>query len=142
MALQNILTTVRTKGDPDRREKRGRLSIIERRRHPRFSIELPFDYFLFEDGEDHRGIMADASEGGLLAFLPERVGPGTLLRMEILISRGTELITIVAIARVVWSDLVAGEGRAKYRYGLQFLSFFQKDVDKLKVLLREVSRRH
>ena len=51
--------------DKDNSVSKEGIFLIERRRHPRISIELPFDYSLFEKGDDHRGILADASEGGL-----------------------------------------------------------------------------
>lgn len=127
--------------DKDSSESKEGLFLVERRRHPRISIEFPFDYSLFEKGEDHRGILADASEGGLLVYLLEKIDVGSLLKIEILFSRGTELITIVAISKVVWSDLASRESWAEYRYGLQFLSFFQGDIDKLKMLLKEVGQR-
>jgi len=141
MSLQNSLTTVRKIMDKDGSESKEGLFLVERRRHPRISIELPFDYSFFEKGEDHRGILADASEGGLLVYLLEKIDVGSLLRIEILFSRGTELVTIEAIVKVVWSDLAARESWAEYRYGLQFLSFFQGDIGKLKMLLKEVGQR-
>ena len=127
--------------DKDGSESKAGLLLVERRKHPRISIELPFDYSLFEKGEDHRGILADASEGGLLVYLLEKIDVGSLLKIEILFSRGTELVTIEAIVKVVWSDLAARESWAEYRYGLQFLSFFQGDIHKLKMLLKEVGQR-
>jgi c-di-GMP-binding flagellar brake protein YcgR len=141
MGLQNSPTTVRKIMDKDGSESKEGLFLVERRRHPRISIELPFDYSLFEKGEEHRGILADASEGGLLVYLLEKIDVGSLLRIEILFSRGTELVTIESIVKVVWSDLAARESWAEYRYGLQFLSFFQGDVHKLKMLLKEVGQR-
>jgi c-di-GMP-binding flagellar brake protein YcgR len=141
MSLQNSLTTVRKIMGKDSSESKEGLFLVERRRHQRISIELPFDYSLFEKGEDHRGILEDASEGGLLVYLLEKIDVGSLLKIEILFSRGMELITIVAISKVVWSDLAARESWAEYRYGLQFLSFFQGDIAKLKMLLKEVGER-
>jgi c-di-GMP-binding flagellar brake protein YcgR len=141
MSLQNLLTTVRKIMDKDGSESKEGLFLVERRRHPRISIELPFDYSFFEKGEDHRGILADASEGGLLVYLLEKIDVGSLLRIEILFSRGTELVTIEAIVKVVWSDLAARESWAEYRYGLEFLSFFQGDIHKLRMLLKEVGQR-
>jgi hypothetical protein len=142
MSFENLLTTIRPNTDGDQPETGGSHFLVERRRHTRFSLELPFDYFLFEEGEDHRGILADASEGGLLVHLLERVEKGELVRMEILFSRGTELITIAVIAKVVWSEIAEKDSWARYRHGLQFLSFRRGDIEKLKVLLKEVSQRH
>jgi c-di-GMP-binding flagellar brake protein YcgR len=141
MALQNSPTMVRRIMDKDGPESKEGLFLVERRRHPRISIELPFDYSLFETGGDRRGILTDASEGGLLVHLVEELDVGSLLRIEILFSRGTELVTIESIVKVVWSDLAARESWGEYRYGLQFLSFFQGDIHKLKILLKEVGQR-
>ncbi len=142
MSFENFLSTVRPNTEEALSETEESHFLIERRRHPRFGIELPFDYFVFEEEEDHRGILTDASEGGLLVHLVERVDRGALVRIEILFSRGTELITIAAIAKVVWSDRAGRGNWAKYRSGLQFLSFRRGDIEKLKVLLKEVSQRH
>jgi c-di-GMP-binding flagellar brake protein YcgR len=141
MGLQNSPTTVRKIMNKDGSESKEGLFLVERRRHPRISIELPFDYSFCEKEEDHRGILADASEGGLLVYLLEKIDVGSLLRIEILFSRGTELVIVEAIVKVVWSDLAARESWAEYRYGLQFLSFFRSDIHKLKMLLKEVGQR-
>ena len=115
---------------------------IERRNHPRVRVELPFDYSLMENGKVHRGIAADASEGGLLVNLVESIELGALLKIEILFAKDRELTTIHAIAKVIWFDLAAKESWAEYCYGLQFLSFLKGDLNKLKYLLADVGRRH
>src|SRR4030067_1586116 len=75
---------------------------IEKRRHPRYSVELPLDYCRTNGKETYGGIVANASEGGLLVYLPERVEIGTLLKIEIFYVRGLELDTIKAVVKVVW----------------------------------------
>jgi len=110
---------------------------VERRKSPRISLELPFDYSLFEGKAAYRGMIADASEGGLLINLLEKVEIGTFLRIEILFSKGKELHTINAIAKIVRSDSAAKEIWAEYQYGLEFLSFLKGDLTKLKILLEE-----
>jgi hypothetical protein len=142
MSVQKILTMIRRKTDEGKSQSRGGILLVERRRHPRICVELPFDYSRVEGVEGHRGIMAEASEGGLLVFLLEKIEIGALLRIEILFAKETELTTIRAIVKVVWSDLAAKESWAEYQYGLQFLSFFEGDLNKLKVLLKEVGRPH
>jgi len=113
---------------------------VERRRHPRFSIELPLDYRHADGKEIYGGIVANASEGGILVYLPERIQVGTSLKIEILYVRGLELDTIKAIAKVVWSDLAARESWGEHRYGLQFQSIDDKDFSRLMALLREVGK--
>ena len=137
MNLQKITTSVRRRMDEEKSRSREGIILVERRRHSRISVELPFDYSFVEEEEDHRGILADASEGGLLVYLLEKIEIGTLLRIEILFGKGTELTTIKAIVKVVWFDLAAKACWADYQYGLQFLSFFEGDLKKLKALLRE-----
>jgi hypothetical protein len=141
MGLQYLLTAVRRKTDQDVSQSGESPFPVERRKHPRISVELPFDYSLFEREKDHRGILVDASEGGLLVNLLEKIEIGSWLKLEILFSRGTELMTIAAFAKVVWSDLAAKESWVEHRYGLEFLSFLQGDMDKLRMLLKEVGQR-
>jgi c-di-GMP-binding flagellar brake protein YcgR len=85
-------------------------------------------------------MVANASEGGLLVYLPERVEMGALLKIEIFYVRGLELDTIKAVAKVVWCDLATRESWGEYRYGLQFQSIDEKDFSRLTTLLKEVGK--
>ena len=114
---------------------------MERRKHPRFSLELPLDYFT-ESIERYGGVAANASKGGLLVYLPEAILVGTLLRIEILFVKGLELNSIRASAKVVWSDLAPKEIWGEYRYGLEFESFQEGDLQKMSRLLKEVGETH
>jgi len=142
MNSENLRTSIRRKEDEYRLPRRGGVFLVERRRHPRIRIELPFDYSLIDDDEACRGIGVDASEGGLLAHLLEKIEIGTLLRIDMLFKNGTEMTTIKAIAKVIWSDLASQESWAEYQYGIQFLSFFKGDLPRLKVVLKKVGRFH
>jgi hypothetical protein len=113
---------------------------IEKRKHPRFSVELPLDYSRINGKEILGGMVANASEGGLLIYLPERVEIGTLLKIEIFYVRGLELDTIKAVGKVVWCDWAARESWGEHRYGLQFESIDEKDFNRLTNLLREVGK--
>ena len=113
---------------------------IDKRKHPRFSVELPLDYSRVDGKEVYGGIAANASEGGLLIYLPERMELGTLLKIEILYVRGLELNTIKAVGKVAWSDLAARETYGEHRYGLQFQSIEEEDFNRLKTLLKEVGK--
>jgi c-di-GMP-binding flagellar brake protein YcgR len=113
---------------------------IEKRRHPRFSVELPLDYARVDGKETYGGMVANASEGGLLVYLPERIEIGALLKIEIFYVRGLELDTIKVMARVVWSDLAARESWGEHRYGLQFQNIDDKDFNRLMNLLKEVGK--
>jgi len=113
---------------------------IEKRKHPRFSVELPLDYSRINRKEILGGMVANASEGGLLVYLPERVEIGTLLKIEIFYVRGLELDTIKAVGKVVWCDWAANESWGEHRYGLQFESIDEKDFNRLTNLLKEVGK--
>jgi c-di-GMP-binding flagellar brake protein YcgR len=110
---------------------------IEKRKYPRFSVELPLNYSRVESKEILGGMVANASEGGLLVYLPERMEIGAFLKIEIFYIRGLELDTIEAVAKVVWCDLAARESWGEHRYGLQFQYIDQKDLGRLTTLLKE-----
>jgi len=113
---------------------------IEKRKYPRFSVELPLDYSRVNGKETLGGMVANASEGGLLVYLPERIEIGASLKIEIFYVRGLELDMIKAVAKVVWCDLAARESWGEHRYGLQFQSIDEKDFNRLSGLLKEVGK--
>jgi len=111
---------------------------VEKRKHPRYSIEFPLDYARVEGKTTYNGgLTADASEGGLLVYLPERIEVGALLRIEIFYTKELSFQTITATAKVVWSDMAS-----KYWYGLEFQSIDEGNLGKLKALLKEVAKTH
>ena len=113
---------------------------IEKRKYPRFSVELPLNYTRAETKDILVGMVANASEGGLLVYLPERIELGGLLKIEIFYVKGLELDTIKAVGKVVWCDLGARESWGEHRYGLQFQYIEEKDFSRLTTLLREVGK--
>jgi c-di-GMP-binding flagellar brake protein YcgR len=113
---------------------------VDRRRHPRYSVELPLDYCRVDAQETYGGIVANASEGGILVYLPERMEMGATLKIEIFYVKGLELDTIKAIGKVVWSDLAVKASWGEYRYGLQFQSIDEKDYQRLMALLKEIGK--
>jgi c-di-GMP-binding flagellar brake protein YcgR len=142
MSPRKFLTAVRRKKEKDKSKSKEGIFIVERRKHPRIRVELPLDYSLADREETYGGIVANASEGGLLVYLSETTELGALLKIEILFVKGSELNTIRGIAKVVWSDLAAKKAWGEYRYGLQFQSFQEGDLKKLKTLLQEVGKTH
>ena len=125
--------------DLSSRKKVGILA-IEKRKHPRYSVELPLDYIRARGRETYGGIVANASEGGLLVYLPEVMQIGDVLKIEIYYANGLELNSIKAVAKVVWYDMAAKESWGEHRYGLQFLSIEEKDLERLRNLLRGVGK--
>jgi c-di-GMP-binding flagellar brake protein YcgR len=129
-----------SKNDPAVSQPKLGVLAIDRRRHPRYSVELPLDYCRVDGEETYGGIVANASEGGILVYLPERMELGASLKMEIFYVRGLELDTIKVIAKVVWSDLAVKASWGEYRYGLQFQYVEEKDFERLMVLLKEIGK--
>jgi c-di-GMP-binding flagellar brake protein YcgR len=113
---------------------------IERRKHPRFNLELPLDYFRIKDKENYGGIVANASELGILVYLPGKMEVGATLSIEIFYAKGLELDSIKAIGKVVWADLTARKTWGEHRYGLQFQSIDKRNLSKLKNLLKDVGK--
>jgi c-di-GMP-binding flagellar brake protein YcgR len=113
---------------------------VERRRHPRFVVELPLDYHQTEESDLYGGIVTNASEGGLLVYLPERMNLGTVLKIQIFYVRELEFNMIKAVAKIVWSDMAARESWGEHRYGLQFISIDKDNLSKLMTLLKEVGK--
>jgi c-di-GMP-binding flagellar brake protein YcgR len=139
MSPRRSLTALRKKKRQTKAKFPKGIFIVERRKQPRFSLELPLDYRI-ERKDRFGGVTTNASRGGLLVYLPEAIVVGTLLKIEILFAKGLELNSIRAIAKVVWSDLPPKEIWGEYRYGLEFESFQEGDFQKLKKLLREVGK--
>ena len=114
---------------------------VERRRYPRYSLEFPLDYSLVDSKTPcNAGLTADASEGGLLVYLPERIEIGTVLKIEIFHSKGSALETIMATTKVVWVDLASRLRSGENWYGLQFQSIDEENFKKLKALLVEAAK--
>ncbi len=111
---------------------------VEKRKYPRFSVELPLSYSRVDDKELFGGIVANASGGGILVCLPERMEIGAVLKIEIFFLQGLELGTVETIAKVVWSDLASSGSPGEHRYGLEFQYIDEKDYNRLTALLKEI----
>ena len=114
----------------------------ERRTHPRFHFKLPMSYSRTESEDNYGGIVGDASEGGILAHLPEKLNTGEVLKIEILFTKGWELKTVRGIAKIIWNDLAGNKTGRVNRNGLQFQLINKRNLQKLRILLKEVSRKH
>ena len=137
MKSRKVSATVRSGRKRGESAPKDGVLVVEKRDQPRFTVQLPFDYSRVGIDETW-GIATDASEGGLLVYLHEVVEKGTLLNIEILFGKGSGLITIKAVAKVIWCDLAAKEAWGEHRYGVEFQSFSKGSLDQLKLLLKEV----
>jgi len=110
------------------------VSGMERRRFPRFKVDLPVDYARVETKRLKAGLAGNASEGGLMVYLQERMKIGTKLYVALLFSMGFELTGVKALSEVIWKGVGFEEGWGRYKYGLKFVHIAEEDLAKLKHL--------
>jgi c-di-GMP-binding flagellar brake protein YcgR len=135
------LTRKKDKKEENSPSRKGVLA-IEKRKHPRFFVELPLDYSRKGKKTDFGGMVKDAGEGGILVYLPEKIEVGEMLKVEIFFAKGLELNTVQGMAKVVWADLAARETWREHRYGLEFHSMPKGMIQKLKNLLKDLGEDH
>jgi len=130
-------TGAKKAGRVSRIAERRRTPARDRRRHPRLHLKLPMNYSRKELKAYYGGIVGNASEGGILVYLPEKLNSGEVLKIEILFAKGWELKTVRGMAKIIWSDLAVRKSRKIHRYGLQFQLFNKRNIQKLRILLKE-----
>jgi c-di-GMP-binding flagellar brake protein YcgR len=113
---------------------------VERRKYPRFSVDLPIEYYRIDKPAGSRGRALDISEGGLLIYFPERMEIGQCLRLRLFFSMGSELNTIELLSEVAWVDMRIGEDWGDYRTGVKFVDISPDDMTKLKNFLISLSQ--
>lgn len=129
------------KGEKKTEQKKG-TSSIDKRKHSRFFIELPLDYSRKGKKTDFGGMVQNASEGGMLVYLPEKIEVGETVKVEIYFPKGLELNTVEGTAKIVWADLAGKESWREHRYGLEFHSMPRGTIQKLRNLLKDLGDTH
>lgn len=123
------------------RKEKFRYGIVnfEKRKHPRFNIDLPIEY-VFDDTPVQEGRAANASEGGLMLYLPERIPIGQTLTVKLFFPSESKLETVSARVQVVWSDLVPPQQKwGDYRTGVMFSDIAPESLEKLRTFLQTLS---
>jgi c-di-GMP-binding flagellar brake protein YcgR len=87
----------------------------------------------------HPGRALNASEGGLLVYLSEKVEMSQLLQLKLFSPSGSELNGVELIAEVVWMDIHLGKDWGDYRCGLRFVDISPEGLNKLQRFLRSLS---
>ena len=108
---------------------------IERRKYPRFSVDLPIEYYRIDEPVGSLGRASDNRKGGLLIYFSERMEIGQRLRLRLLFSMGSELNTIELLSEVAWVDMRIGEDWGDYRTGVKFVDISSDDMTRLKNFL-------
>lgn len=106
---------------------------FERRNHPRFSIDLPVEYWQTNDSKIIPGRALNISEGGLLLYICEEIEIGQNLRLKLFFS-GIKLNFIEVQVQVAWKDFQFRKGDY-YRTGVKFVDISLEDMDKFKNFL-------
>lgn len=130
------------RGFVEKEEKtpKARYGIVnfEKRKHPRFNIDLPVEYARSSLFVKH-GRAINISEGGLLLYLPERIELGQQLVLKLFFPSGKALETVETLVQVVWTDIHLAEDWGDYRTGVCFADISTEDLDKLMSFLRSLS---
>lgn len=111
---------------------------LERRRNPRFSIDLPIEYQLIPTTFSYSGRVLNASEGGLLVYLPQQIEIGQHLKIKLFFASGPHLNSIEVVAEVVWIDIHLGKEWGDYRCGVKFIDISSDDLTQLKKFLKSL----
>jgi len=125
----------------EKKETKPRIGIInfEKRRHPRFTVDLPLEYYRVDSPVPETGRAVNASEGGLLVYFPEEVKVGDRLRLRLFFNVGSQLNTIEMVVQIAWVDLHLGREWGDYRSGVRFVDISPEDLDRLKTFLTNLS---
>ena len=107
----------------------------ERRKYPRFSIDLPLEYQVRSDPKAHGGLVLNASEAGLLLYSTGDMSIGTKLKITVLFPRGYQLANFGVTGEIIWKNPDQTKERQAYRYGLKFIEIGQEDHWKLRQVL-------
>jgi c-di-GMP-binding flagellar brake protein YcgR len=113
---------------------------IERRKYPRFSIDLPIEYYPVLSSGTHTGRTINASEGGLLVYLPQKMEIGQHLRLKLFFHSGSNMNTIEMTGEVVWIDIHLETNWGDYRTGLKFIDISPEDLKRLQDFLMSLSK--
>ena len=108
---------------------------FERRKHPRFSVDLPVEYWqVNRNPKNHSGRAFDVSEGGLLLYISDEIAIGQNLRVKLFFDSGQGLKSVEANVQVLWKDFRLEED-GFYRVGLKFVDISLEDLQKLQSFL-------
>jgi hypothetical protein len=122
----------------DGEKVKGRLmESVEKRKFPRVSMELPLEYQVLDAPYAHGGLVANASETGLMILSVKSIPVGTKLNIAVMFPKGFQLSNFKVSAEIIWKEVYLKEDWHGYKYGLKFIGLFDEDQWKLKNLLMD-----
>ncbi len=111
----------------------------ERRKHPRLSVILAFEYRSLFDSCFRTGLLANLSNTGVLFHCRGDMSVGTTLTMTVMFADGFELTSFEVCARIIWKDLHFDRDWREYKYGAEFTYISEDAKQKLNGLLTAYS---
>jgi len=113
----------------------------EKRRYPRFDVDLPIKYsrsnLFFKYAR-----AVNASEGGLLLHLPEELGVGQQLALKLFFPSDPDLNIIETLVEVVWMDVRLRKDWAwDYQTGVRFVDISPEYMAILKNFLTDLAQK-
>jgi c-di-GMP-binding flagellar brake protein YcgR len=100
---------------------------FKRRRHHRYNITLPVEYWVSHDSAGRTSHAVDISEGGLKVYLPGQVKMGQPLRLNVSVATPLKTTTIETLVEVAWRDSTESE-LERSRSGVKFVNIAPADL--------------
>ena len=122
----------------------GPNSYKEKRRHPRFLVKLPLDYWETPDVVQG-GYVADISKAALCIHSIHRIEINAKLKIRIYLSKEQNSFdSIEGSGKIVWRDFHREADWHGYKYGVYLTQMASYDQERLKqlVLLQEEEGNH
>lgn len=119
----------------------GSFNKRERRRYPRFIVDLPLEYRDMDGSCLGGGVLVNASEGGFLIEAVRDIPVCMELDIAVLFPKGFELANFKVVAKIVRKepyrkeDLKGDSYWKGYQYGLEFIQILEEDRWKMSLLL-------
>ena len=126
-----------TRAEKDIKRRLGAVN-FELRKYPRYSLELPIEYWETEKPQNYRGRTINISEGGLMLFVTEEMEMGRNLRVKIFFGSSLSFGFIEAQVEVVWRDM-HWMSEEDYRIGVKFVDISPENKEKLEDFLKKTS---
>ena len=106
---------------------------FERRRNPRFSVDLPVEYSRADASSKFTGMgrAGNASEGGMMLYLPEKLEVGQQISVKLYFTPEPGLDFIEILGQVAWTEISFGR-EGDHRLGVKFLDISPEDLSRLK----------
>jgi c-di-GMP-binding flagellar brake protein YcgR len=131
---------MRGKMEEDKKDK-PQLGVVnfERRRSSRLSVDLPLEYFQVGIPGEFicSGRAGNASEGGLLLYLSEKLEVGQHLCVSLHLASEPGPDSLQALVQVVWVQFPFGK-EGDHRYGVKFVDIPEGELIRLKKFLDNV----